>query len=772
MTQSEIIKKAEIHIKQGQLDEAINICKIALKNNEDLGDAYRLMGIVMQLKGNYQQAENYYQQVLLLQPNQAEIYANLGIIYAEKRKWKSATDYYQMAIKINPNNTRFYRDLANIFTTTNQTELANECQYQILIREPDKIKPEDQFNLGNKFLDNGKIDQAIVCYRYAIEFNPTFYHPYCQLGLALSQKAHFKEAILAYQKAIELNPDFSWSYQGLGENLSKLQRFEEAILAYQKAIELNPDFSWSYQGLGENLSKLQRFEEAILAYQKAIELNPDFSWSYYGLGEAYQSVKQEKKAVSTYRHFITINPNIAAAYFNLGIVLKELKQWEEVYIAFSNCLNINPDYPDLNSNLVEVHSNLGNWEEAISYLLQWLKRHTDDFDSYVKLGLILEKMGRKLDGDGCKYLQIIPFDVLKKHLNLSPNLLINIQDHPLAQKISIYPQSLVIFNPPNGILGEPNFRLFPNSMVSPEAFVAVIPNGRVWGDALTSAVMTSEHQLIKDLSTGCSELVISREQLPEPLELEGNVAFLSAQFGLIYYHWMFDIIARLHLLEKADFDFNKIDWFVVNRHQSPYEKEMLKLLNIPEHKVIDNCIYPHVKGSVLLVPSFVQWSYLKSSAWGVNFIRNKFLFPGINANNYPQRIYISRENANCRKVINESEFLPFLETLGFQTVCLEHLPFQEQVGYFANAEIIIAPHGSGLTNLIFCRPKTKVIEFLFPQWETSYYWQLCNIVSCEYYCCVGEPVDEVELNSIPIFDNIKVKSYNIIKLLKMAKVIE
>ncbi|CAD5951218.1 hypothetical protein NO108_02937 [Planktothrix rubescens] len=296
-------------------------------------------------------------------------------------------------------------------------------------------------------------------------------------------------------------------------------------------------------------------------------------------------------------------------------------------------------------------------------------------------------------------------------------------------------------------------------------------DGRGWGDALTSAVMTSEHQLIKDLSTGCGELIISREQLQDPLELQGNVAFLSAQFGLIYYHWMFDIIARLHLLEEADFDFNKIDWFVVNRHQSPYEKEMLKLLNIPEHKVIDNCIYPYVRGSVLLVPSPVHWSHLKSSKWGVNFIKNKFLSASINSNNYSRRIYISRQNANCRKVINESEFLPFLETLGFQTLCLEYLPFQEQVGYFANAEIIIAPHGSGLTNLVFCRPNTKVIEFLFPEWETSYYWQLCNIVGCEYYCCVGEPVDEVELNSIPIFDNIKIKSYTIIELLKMAKVI-
>jgi hypothetical protein len=65
-------------------------------------------------------------------------------------------------------------------------------------------------------------------------------------------------------------------------------------------------------------------------------------------------------------------------------------------------------------------------------------------------------------------LQIIPIDVLQKYLNLSPDLLINNQ--------------------------EPNFRLFPNSMLSSEAFVAVIPNGRGWGDALTSAVMTLEGQ--------------------------------------------------------------------------------------------------------------------------------------------------------------------------------------------------------------------------------------------------------------------------------------
>jgi len=125
-----------------------------------------------------------------------------------------------------------------------------------MIREPDKIKLEDQFNLGNKFLDNGKIDQAIVCYRYAIEFNPTFDHPYCQLGLALSQKEHFTEAILAYQKAIELNPDFIWSYYALREAYQAVKQENKAVSTYRRFIAINPKIAAGYFNLGIILKEM------------------------------------------------------------------------------------------------------------------------------------------------------------------------------------------------------------------------------------------------------------------------------------------------------------------------------------------------------------------------------------------------------------------------------------------------------------------------------------------------------------------------------------
>ena len=47
---------------------------------------------------------------------------------------------------------------------------------------------------------------------------------------------------------------------------------------------------------------------------------------------------------------------------------------------------------------------------------------------------------------------------------------------------------------------------------------------------------------------------------------------------------------------------------------------------------------------------------------------------------------------------------------GWETVTLEDLSIKEQVKTFAEATHIVAPHGAGLTNLLWCRPKTKVYE--------------------------------------------------------------
>lgn len=51
-----------------------------------------------------------------------------------------------------------------------------------------------------------------------------------------------------------------------------------------------------------------------------------------------------------------------------------------------------------------------------------------------------------------------------------------------------------------------------------------------------------------------------------------------------------------------------------------------------------------------------------------------------------------------------------LRARGFETVIFEHLSPLEQIAAMQAADIVIAPHGAGLVNMIYARPDALVIE--------------------------------------------------------------
>lgn len=75
-----------------------------------------------------------------------------------------------------------------------------------------------------------------------------------------------------------------------------------------------------------------------------------------------------------------------------------------------------------------------------------------------------------------------------------------------------------------------------------------------------------------------------------------------------------------------------------------------------------------------------------------------------------RRIYISREKASRRRLVNEKAVWPLFRDAGFEKVFMEDLPLDEQIRLMGAAEAVVAPHGAGLTNVVFCAPETKVAE--------------------------------------------------------------
>ncbi len=176
--------------------------------------------------------------------------------------------------------------------------------------------------------------------------------------------------------------------------------------------------------------------------------------------------------------------------------------------------------------------------------------------------------------------------------------------------------------------------------------------------------------------------------------------------------------------EKADFI------FIQNKYQ--FQKETLKLLGISRNRIINTEDVAVLSAKKLLVPCHHIMKGREYPSWVIKYLCNQFLSASTRTRSINPRIYISRRSAPWRRLINEPEIIDELKNYGFSAVELEKMPFQEQVQLFRNARAVVAPHGSGLANLVFSSPGIPVIE-LFPAANVDMYYRLSTALKLKYF---------------------------------------
>jgi capsular polysaccharide biosynthesis protein len=98
---------------------------------------------------------------------------------------------------------------------------------------------------------------------------------------------------------------------------------------------------------------------------------------------------------------------------------------------------------------------------------------------------------------------------------------------------------------------------------------------------------------------------------------------------------------------------------------------------------------------------------------------------------------VSRGDVAHRRVSNEPAVIGVLKRLGFQEARLAGLAVAEQIAVFANAEVIVAPHGAGLSNLVYAAPRTRVLEMFSPNYVHPCYWSLSCLCELDYAYLLG-----------------------------------
>lgn len=156
--------------QDGDLDKLETYATKLTKKNPKSGLAWKALGAALQAGGKDAKAATIKAADLL--PDDSEALRNAGVVMHELGKNDEAIDYYNRALKINPTYPEVHNNLGNLLSQIGKRHLALRHYLQALSVAP--WMPEPYLNLGNNFLALGLYEQTINSYKAALQIKPDF----------------------------------------------------------------------------------------------------------------------------------------------------------------------------------------------------------------------------------------------------------------------------------------------------------------------------------------------------------------------------------------------------------------------------------------------------------------------------------------------------------------------------------------------------------------------------------------------------------------------
>ena len=192
---------------------------------------------------------------------------------------------------------------------------------------------------------------------------------------------------------------------------------------------------------------------------------------------------------------------------------------------------------------------------------------------------------------------------------------------------------------------------------------------------------------------------------------------LTAQWQDTFFHWVYQVLPRLQLVDTSKLLY--VDQSKV------FQRESLEILGIDN--IIDASKFDAVKAPCVTIPSILKIPTPRSCG----YISSLFSphIPKIRR----RRLYISREDAKTRTILNELDVWEILQKYGYEKVVLSSKPLLEQMALFKSAESVVSVHGDELSHLVFCPLDTPVIELFHKNYVNVCYWHISEHMQLDYY---------------------------------------
>ena len=243
----------------------------------------------------------------------------------------------------------------------------------------------------------------------------------------------------------------------------------------------------------------------------------------------------------------------------------------------------------------------------------------------------------------------------------------------------------------------------------------------------------------------------------EPIYFDSAITLIG-QSNNNYAHFLTETMPKLSILNSID---GYHDWpILIDADLHKNMMEALELLNIPSRPIIPLKRWQSAfvrKLVVISAPGYERYvpellkpvepaQYQNSfSIEALELLRREMEEAFDYTKEKPRkRLYLSRNknSSNLRQLTNDSNIVYMLKNQGFRLLQPEFMTFAEQVKECQSAEIIVAPVGAALANMIFAPKGCKVI-ILGPYYKKASYSFFTNLAATlghELFIVMGSQV--------------------------------
>jgi len=208
-----LVKLGEVNFYLRRYEEALDYINSALREDDQLAQAYFLKGYVFKELGDTVLAKSSFQTATEVNPNHFEAFMELGGLYSFEND-PLAIDYFETALQINPNSAEAY------------------------------------YNKGMFLQSNGKFEEAISVYQRMVNSDANNFLGYYNMGyIYLTEYLEYERAQAYFDSVLMIKPAYVDALYNKGLCSEEMGRKGEAESIYRQVLDIDPQHDLAARGL-------------------------------------------------------------------------------------------------------------------------------------------------------------------------------------------------------------------------------------------------------------------------------------------------------------------------------------------------------------------------------------------------------------------------------------------------------------------------------------------------------------------------------------------